>query len=158
MQALVYARVSQDEQDTLTEQIEASRERVRRDGGTVVAVESDKLSGFDVRRPGYQALLRAARAHEIATVVVWKLDRLGRDHAEAIRAAQELDRLGIRLISVTEQIDDPFYRDLMFVFAGQASRQTAERVRLKMVSNAKAGLWNGRPPVGYLMGPAIDPI
>lgn len=158
MQALVYARVSQDEQDTLTEQIDAGRERVRREGGTVVAIESDKLSGFDARRPGYQALLKAARSRDIDTVVVWKLDRLGRDHAEAIRAAQELDRLGIRLVSVTEAIDDPFYRDLMFVFAGQASRQTAERVRLKMVSNAKAGLWNGRPPVGYLMGLAIDPI
>ncbi len=151
MRCLIYVRVSTVEQDTLTDQIASCSAYTARQGGIVVGVESDKLSGFDAQRPGYQRALKAAREGAVDAVCVWKLDRLGRDHAEAIRAAQELDRLGVKLLSVTEPVDHPFFRDLMFLFAGEASRQTSQRVRLKMTADAREGKWPGRPPVGYLI-------
>jgi site-specific DNA recombinase len=151
---LVYTRCSDAEQDTYDAQLAACREHASRLGGTIIRTESDRgISGLDPKRPGYQRVLAAARAREIDGVVVWKLDRRGRDAVEGIRAAQELDSLGVKVHSCTQNLDDPFIRDLLFLLGRRESEQTAERVRMKMRADAAEGKWGGKAPLGYRINP-----
>jgi DNA invertase Pin-like site-specific DNA recombinase len=91
-----YARVSTDDQnldlqnDALTA---AGCERIYR----------DKASGAKVERPGLKRALEDIRAGD--TLVVWRLDRLGRSLKDLIARAEELEQRGAGLKSLHEAID-----------------------------------------------------
>ncbi len=61
------------------------------------------VSGAKFDRKELTDLLAYARAGD--TVVVWKLDRLGRSLQELIRIVNTLNEQGVEFISLTEQID-----------------------------------------------------
>lgn len=144
-----YARVSTDEQSTIEAQLDTLTPLAIRLGGTITVTETDVLSGLNSRRPGYQRLLELARRREIEGVLVYKLDRFGRDHAESIRAANELELNGVRVYSATEPTEDPFVRDLLLLLANRETRVLSERVKLGHHDRAKQGQWQSRPPAGY---------
>lgn len=58
---------------------------------------SDKASGKDTDRPGWQSLVSAIGRREINTVVVWKLDRAFRNALDCLRTVDEWDRVGVSL-------------------------------------------------------------
>lgn len=65
----------------------------------------DTESGKNTKRPAFKELERAINTGKAKTVVVWKLDRLFRNKREGeVTLARWLDR-GIRVVSVTQQID-----------------------------------------------------
>lgn len=64
---------------------------------------SDEMSGARADRPGLRQALDYAR--ESDTLVVWRLDRVGRSVAHLIEVVGELERRGVALQSLTEQID-----------------------------------------------------
>jgi site-specific DNA recombinase len=155
----LYARVSTVKQESETEQLEACQTKmaVSDDRAILVAAEHDKITGFNSARPGFQRIISLAKSGEIDAIMVFKVARFGRDFVDGVTVCRDLDRIGVKVYSVTESIEQPFVRSIMFAAAEENSRDKSDYVRLKMVANAAAGLWNGRPPVGYLMGPAIDP-
>jgi DNA invertase Pin-like site-specific DNA recombinase len=63
------------------------------------------VSGRKEGRPQLQALMRAARNHDFNCVLVWKFDRFARSVAHLLRALDEFHHLGIRFISVQDQVD-----------------------------------------------------
>ena len=69
----------------------------------VTKMFSDTLSGARDDRPGLAELLAYVRDGD--TVVVWKLDRLGRNLAHILATVKELTELGVTLVSVTDGID-----------------------------------------------------
>jgi DNA invertase Pin-like site-specific DNA recombinase len=64
---------------------------------------SDTMSGVRDDRPGLAALLDYVREGD--TVVVWKLDRLGRNTLHILETVKALTDRGVRLISTTDGID-----------------------------------------------------
>ena len=64
---------------------------------------SDTLSGACDDRPGLAALLDYVREGD--TVVVWKLDRLGRNTLNILETVKALTNRGVTLISTTDGID-----------------------------------------------------
>jgi len=60
-------------------------------------------SGTTIRRPGLARCLKTLRAGD--TLVVWKLDRLGRSLRDLIITLDGLDERGVRFQSLTESID-----------------------------------------------------
>ena len=50
-------------------------------------------------------LLDAARRREIDVVLVWRFDIWGRSVADLLATLQELDRLGVGFVSLTEALD-----------------------------------------------------
>ncbi len=56
-------------------------------------IYEDQASGKRDDRPGLEACLRALREDD--TLIVWKLDRLGRDLAHLVATVRDLDRRGI---------------------------------------------------------------
>ncbi|HLF75992.1 MAG TPA: recombinase family protein [Dehalococcoidia bacterium] len=146
---VAYTRVSTGEQTSTDAQLAALYPLATSRGGTILSVETDVLSGHEDQRRGYQRVLEMARRREIDGVLVWKLDRLGRNHVEGIRAAHELETFGVHVHSATEPTDDPFVRDLLLLLANRESRVLAERVRLKQRANVQAGYWQWPAPPGY---------
>jgi DNA invertase Pin-like site-specific DNA recombinase len=66
---------------------------------------ADTFTGRTMVRPGWQRLWREVEAGRIDTVVVWKLDRLGRTAAGLATLFAEMLSRGIGFHSLTEGID-----------------------------------------------------
>ena len=124
--ALTYRRVSTSEQEkeglSLDMQAKENLQYLGQHGFYLGEQFVDVLSGMREDRPGYQALLREIRrlraAGEDVVVVVFRLDRFGRDTEERARSWRELVKLGVKLHSVTEggEIDET--RAYAMAFAG----------------------------------------
>ena len=91
-----YARVSTDEQTTAL-QLDALRS-----AGCAV-IHEDSASGASRSRPGLDRALADVVAGD--TLVVWKLDRLGRSIRDLIDIADLLRERGVAMRSLTEHID-----------------------------------------------------
>lgn len=65
----------------------------------------DKESGKKLKRPAFDTLQRAIFNGEIKMVVVWKLDRISRSQREGINLLAAWCERGVRVVSVTQQID-----------------------------------------------------
>jgi site-specific DNA recombinase len=93
MKAALYARYSTDKQrDASIEDQFRECERVCRSVGfEIVARFEDKgMSGGTADRPGYQALLHAARRREFTVIVAEDISRLWRNRAEFGHAPRNL--------------------------------------------------------------------
>lgn len=87
-----YARVSKnDGSQVLNLQIDALEE----EGVNNKHIYSDKVSGKKSERLGLDSCLKALRKNDV--LVIWKLDRLGRDLKHLINTAQDLTDRGIGL-------------------------------------------------------------
>jgi DNA invertase Pin-like site-specific DNA recombinase len=64
---------------------------------------TDKASGAKVDRPGLTEALNIARRGD--TLVIWKLDRLGRNMKGLVELAADLAARGVELRSLTDGID-----------------------------------------------------
>jgi site-specific DNA recombinase len=103
MRAAIYARYSSENQReaSIEDQIEVCRRYAGQHGLEVVTVFDDKaISGSDRNRPGFQALLAAARKREFDLVLVEALDRLTRRLSDVAAVFDELQFLGLGLHAV----------------------------------------------------------
>lgn len=91
-----YARVSTDDQN-----LDLQRDALGRTGCSQVYEEM--ASGKDAARPQLDACLKAIRPGD--TLVVWRLDRLGRSLPDLVRIVTELEARGVGFESLTEKID-----------------------------------------------------
>ncbi|MBN3802388.1 recombinase family protein [Paraburkholderia sp. Ac-20336] len=92
-----YARVSTDDQN-LDLQLEALRAV-----GCVKVFTDHGVSGSTFSRPGLDEVLDVLKAGD--TLVVWRLDRLGRSIKKLIELVETLGKRKIQFVSITECID-----------------------------------------------------
>src|SRR5262245_66525489 len=104
MRAAIYARVSTADQ-TCENQLREVRAYCQ--ARQLVATEfvDAGVSGAKESRPALDALLRDARRRRFDLLVVWRLDRLGRNLRHLVMVIDELSALGIGLASLGEGID-----------------------------------------------------
>jgi DNA invertase Pin-like site-specific DNA recombinase len=91
-----YARVSTEEQN-----LDLQRDHLEKAGCT--RIFTDHISGTKARRPGLEEALSHLRSGD--TLVVWRLDRLGRSLRHLIDIVTDLQEKGIEFKSLTEAID-----------------------------------------------------
>jgi DNA invertase Pin-like site-specific DNA recombinase len=141
-----YARVSTDDQD-LSLQIDALV-------GLGVQQEhifTDKISGTKSERPGLDDCL--ANLNEGDTLVVWRLDRLGRSMHHLVALIEKLRNLGIGFRSVSDGLIDTTSAsgELIFhIFSALAQferRLIQERTKAGLASARARGRLGGRPAV-----------
>ncbi len=116
----------------------------------------DNFTGTSADRKHYQRMLTDARAGKFSHVFAAVPDRFGRDDVEALRAIDEMTKLGIvvRFASHPDldpgDADDRLYLNILFGMAKRESAVTARRVKGGMASKLLSGGWSWRAPDGYL--------
>ena len=151
--AAIYTRVSTDKQQDgagLDVQLDACRSYCETNGLIVVAEFRDVLSGLKTDRPQYRQAVDLARSKSVDKLVVWRLDRLGRDSGEYITQLRDLRKLGISVTSVTQPGESVLMQELMGVLAAEESRQLSVRITASKRRRAAEGKWSGGfAPMGY---------
>ncbi len=144
-----YARVSTIEQNE-----DLQQDALQAAGCERVFV--DKASGKLEHRPGLDQLLGQLRAGD--TVVVWRLDRLGRSLRNLIEIVRELEHRKVALLSLTESIDTttPGGKLVFHVFGALAEFER-DLIRERTAAGLAAARARGRhrwPPDGVDAGEA----
>src|SRR5712691_11214338 len=93
-----YARVSTNEQN-----LDLQRDALRKAGVTAKHIYTDKITGTKEERPGLTEALSHLREGD--TLVVWRLDRLGRSLKHLIETVTALQSTGVAFQSITENIN-----------------------------------------------------
>jgi site-specific DNA recombinase len=107
----VYMRVSSDEQrqqGTIENQRTAADRYLALYAITPYAwYADDGVSGTVpfASRPEGARLLADALAGRVRTVLIWRLDRMGRNALALLQVVETLERAGVRLVSITESFD-----------------------------------------------------
>jgi DNA invertase Pin-like site-specific DNA recombinase len=135
-----YARVSTRDQN-LEMQLDAL------DKAGCKRIFTDKLSGAQVERPGLKEALSHLR--EADTLVVWKLDRLGRSVKGLVDLVNELEAHKVHFQSITDGVDTntPAGRFFFHVMASLAQMEReliVERTRAGLEAARCAGRVGGR--------------
>jgi DNA invertase Pin-like site-specific DNA recombinase len=135
-----YARVSTQDQN-----LELQRKALI-DAGCE-KIFDDKVSGSRSERPGLAQALGILRDGD--TLVVWKLDRLGRSVKHLVDLVGELDGLGVHFRSLTDSINTStasgrFFFHVMASLAEMERELTVERTRAGLEVARSLGRVGGR--------------
>ena len=166
MRAAIYARYSSENQreDSIEDQVRECTETIHRRGWTVVAVYEDKaLSGqlSEEQRPGFQAMMEAAKHRAFDILVVDDSSRLSRDTADALRALSVLDFYGVKFIGRSDGIDTTQNGSrLLFGIKAAMSeeflRDLAAKTHRGLEGRARKGYNPGGCPFGYRSAPVME--
>ena len=138
-----YARVSSDDQN-----LDLQRDALQKSG--CERVYEEKESGGKVDRPELLRMLEVLRKGD--TLVVWRLDRLGRSLKHLIEVVEKLEAMGVGFSSVTESIDTTTSggKLIFHIFAALAEFERTlirERTRAGLKAARARGRQGGRPKV-----------
>ncbi len=135
-----YARVSTQDQN-----LDLQTEALTKVG--CKKIYNDKISGSRAERPGLTKALEMLREGD--TLVVWKLDRLGRSVKNLVDLVGELHQQGIQFKSLTDAIDTGtpsgrFFFRVMASLAEMERELTVERTRAGLEVARQLGRKGGR--------------
>ena len=141
-QLLGYARVSTQDQD-------ASLQVLALEAAGCSKVFIDQASGSTTKRPELDKLLAYAREGD--TLVVWRLDRLGRSTQHLLRTIEELGQRGVGFRSLTEAIStDSASGALLLTIMSAIAQFELSLVKERTIAGIQAarnrGVRIGRPP------------
>jgi site-specific DNA recombinase len=158
VKAAIYCRVSTQEQTdgwSLESQYESCREYADAEGFRVVRRFEDVHSGQEYDRPAFGRLLRLAREGAFSRIVVWRMDRFGRDPAWNLLLERDLWEKGVQIETSTNgplgnSPEAKLYRMVQYGVDLYEAEKTAERCQEGRETAAENGKWpGGRAPYGY---------
>ena len=141
-QHIGYARVSTDDQN-----LDLQKDALNKVGCQVIYEEA--ASGKNSERPELDQCLKALRSGD--TLVVWRLDRLGRSLRDLVQIVGDLEKRGIAFESLMEKIEtgSAAGRLVFHVFAALAEFERnliRERTRAGLAAARARGRKGGRRP------------
>lgn len=104
LRAAIYARVSTFDQNP-GNQLEELRRFTDARRWDVQEYVDHGVSGAKERRPALDVMVADAKRRRFDAIVVWRLDRLGRNLKHLITLVDEMTALGIAFVSLAEGID-----------------------------------------------------
>ena len=149
--AAIYARVSTLDQEP-ENQLQELRRYAQARGWEGTEFVDHGVSGARDRRPALDRLVADARRRKVDTVVVWRLDRLGRSLKHLVTLLDELQALGVGFVSLGEGIDlqTPAGRLQLHILAALSEferARIAERVRAGLARARAHGQRVGQKPL-----------
>ena len=159
--AYILARYSTDNQnaDTIETQVGKCSEWCAAHSLPVLGVYADyAVSGMKDTRPQYEAMMAALRSGGADTVVIYDQSRMFRLMTAWFEFRQELEKMGVRVVSVTQpliggDLSDPAVfanEGIAALFNQMWVLQTTQKVNAAKQRKAKLGEHNGgKPPLGY---------
>ena len=159
MLGAIYARYSEGPQQSdqsIEGQVSDCRAFAERNGIQIIEVYADRhISGKSVvGRHEFQRMLRDAQDHRFDCVIVWKIDRFGRDRQDIAVSKMKLKKAGVKLMYAEESVPEgPEGIILESVLEGLAEYYSAD-LRQKVIrgrrETLKKGMYcGGSLPVGY---------
>ncbi|HHZ21171.1 recombinase family protein [Xanthomonas vasicola] len=141
-QRIGYARVSTDDQHLDLQRDALTRAKC----GTIY---EEAASGKNAARPELEQCRKALRAGD--TLVVWRLDRLGRSLPDLVQIVADLERQGVGFESLTEKIEtgSAAGKLVFHVFAALAEFERGlirERTQAGLAAARARGRVGGRKP------------
>lgn len=138
-----YARVSRDDQN-LDLQIDA----LLNAGIEKKNIFKEHVSALKKKRPQFELALKRCRKGDV--LVVWKLDRFGRNMKQIVDTVADLNDRGVKIKSLTEHIDSQtptgkFTYHIMAASAQLERDMIAERTKAGLAVAKKNGTWRSRP-------------
>lgn len=135
-----YARVSTGDQNLDLQKNALARAECEQ-------IFEDTASGKNARRPGLRRAIRRLKPGD--SLVVWKLDRLGRSVRDLITLVSELQDRGIHFRSLTDSIDTStpagrFFFHVMSALAEMERELIVERTRAGLAAAREQGRVGGR--------------
>jgi len=163
MKVALYARYSSENQkeSSITDQFRNCEQRAAREGWTITARYEDKaISGTTAERPGYQQMLKDAKAKQFDILLVHDFSRLSRDMDEVEMTRRRLIFWGVRIIGVTDGIDTNQKGHMLHSrFKGLMNEDFIDKLRedIKrgMVGQAGRSYWQGGRVYGYRLVPEL---
>lgn len=136
-----YARVS-----TFDQNLDLQIDALKKEG--CKQIFTDKISGVKSQKPNFDKLLEYAREGD--TIVVWKLDRLGRSTVQLIELMEELKKKNIHVKSLNESIDTStatgtLFFQFMCMLAEHERNIIRERTTAGLNAARARGRTGGRP-------------
>lgn len=157
MNAVVYARYSSHKQgeQSIEGQLAAARKYAGEHGYTIIHEYIDRAqTGRNDDREQFQQMLKDTAKHQFEAVIIWKIDRFGRNREEIAFNKYRCKKNGVKVLYTAESIPDtPEGIILEAVLEGMA-----EYYSVQLATNVKRGMDNvarkgqsvgGTIPLGY---------
>lgn len=149
MKVCCYCRVSTQLQE-LKSQVEACVRYCQYREFEIGHIYQETISGYKADRPEYTAMLRSVRAGQYQGIVVFRLDRLGRNARELSMIIEELEKKNVKILSVTENFDTSTafgraMREMAFIFAQLERENISEATISRLAAIRASGKTLGRP-------------
>ncbi len=141
MKAVIYLRVSTGEQEIgMQEQSINQYCKIN----NIISIKTYKdvgVSGTKESRPGFDKMLQDMRDKKFDTIIVYKLDRIGRSLSHLVRLFEEFSKKNISFISVTQNLNTITPEGKMFL---QMLMVLSEYERALIVNRVNDGLNRAR--------------
>jgi DNA invertase Pin-like site-specific DNA recombinase len=157
-----YVRVSTREQN-LDVQIDKIKRYCKLRDWYLMDIYEDKASGKNTDRAGFQKMMNALGNHPypIRSVVIYKLDRIGRSLSDLLKIVEDLKKKNIDLAAIENSIDTTTPQGKLFF---QLNGAFAEYERTLILDRTEAGkqyarekgVRFGRPPITERDGLNLD--
>lgn len=154
---VIYARYSCSGQreESIEGQLKVCHKYAEENNLTVIHEYIDKaMTGRSDDRPQFQQMINDSKKREFQGVLVYMIDRFGRNMEQSVYYERQLSKNNVLLISAMENFTDDaggrLYRNMMMSYAQFFSEILGQRVLMGLRVNAEKGLMNGGiVPFGY---------
>lgn len=158
---IIYYRVSTEDQAQFGVSLEQQKKHclgyAQTNGIEIVKMfHDDGVSAKTTDRPSLQEMIKFCnqKGRGIDCVIVYKIDRLTRNVNDYTNIVILLNKLGIKLVSTTEAIDNSpigkFIGNMMAANAQLDNEIKGQRVSACMQEKTEQGRWCWKAPIGYL--------
>ena len=155
--AVIYARYSSHNQteNSIEAQVAEAKQYANRKNYHIVEIFADRAkTGTNDQREEFQRMLSATEKKQFSVIIVWKVDRFGRNREEIALNKYRCRKNGVRVEYVAENISDGpegvILESVLEGFAEYYSRQLSQNIKRGLRSKAKKGEFTGgRIPYGY---------
>ncbi len=156
--AAIYIRVStRDQIDgfSLDDQLHTCEHVARQQEMVVVTIYREPgKSAYKGHRPEFERMLADAQHGAFDVVIVYKFDRFSRQTTTQLNQAEELEQVGVELLSATEPADrKTAMGKLSFTMSSALAQFTSDNIGERVASARQEavnqGIWVGPVPIGY---------
>ena len=147
----IYYRISTADKQAVDMQEKVCREYCSREGLTIFKEYSDiGESGSKKSRPGFDSMIQDMRNKKFNSIIVYKLDRIGRSLAHLVKLFEEFKKKKIDFISVTQSINTTtpegnMFLQMLMVLAEYERALTINRINDGLNRALEKGVKLGRP-------------
>ena len=155
--AVIYARYSSNNQteQSIEGQVRVCQEYAKQHDILIIGQYIDRaMTGTNDKRPEFQQMLSDSKKKKWDYILVYRFDRFSRDIYDSVIHEQELNKLGIKLISATEIIPETseggILKGVIQLMNDYYVKELRQKVKRGMrETRLKGNFQGGTVPYGY---------